>query len=74
MFMSEMYVLSIYILQSFYSIAINNGKVHGRFSGGGNPVNLESKDLFNDGEVHNIAVKKTDRRYVDFPILYTDKE
>ena len=49
-------------LQKYYSLAIVDGKVEGRFSGGRRAVILTSKDTYNDGQVHNVAIRKVDRR------------
>ncbi|KAL4235534.1 Laminin subunit alpha-2 [Mactra antiquata] len=52
----------------FYSLALIDGHVEGWFSGGSTPKKIKSDDTFNDGKLHNIAVKKTNRRlelYVD---------
>ncbi|XP_053394147.1 laminin subunit alpha-2-like isoform X2 [Mercenaria mercenaria] len=52
----------------FYYLSLTGGRVEGRFSGGGSTVIVKSDKTYNDGKLHNIAVKKTDRRielYVD---------
>ena len=63
-------VLTFFHSQSFYSLSLVNGRVEGWFSGissqdvpsGDPPVMLTSTQTYNDGYVHNIAVKKTNRR------------
>ncbi|XP_052775570.1 laminin subunit alpha-2-like [Mya arenaria] len=62
---------------SFYSLALKGGLVIGQFNGGGNnPLMLSSTERYNDGKVHNVAVRKTDRKlelYVDDTMVATDR-
>jgi hypothetical protein len=50
------------MFQQYYYLTITEGHVEGRFSGGGTPVIVKSDNTYNDGKLHNIAVKKTDRK------------
>ncbi|KAH3697066.1 hypothetical protein DPMN_084551 [Dreissena polymorpha] len=59
---------------SYYSLALKDGLVYGKFSGGRNPISINSKERYNDGKVHNVAVRKLDRKieiYVDDKVVAT---
>ncbi|XP_048757989.2 laminin subunit alpha-2-like isoform X2 [Ostrea edulis] len=54
--------------RNFYSIVLSNGKVEGRFSTNSLPKKITTSKLFNDGQLHNVAIQKVGNRitvYVD---------
>ncbi|XP_060085671.1 laminin subunit alpha-2-like [Ylistrum balloti] len=54
--------------KNFYSLALVDGHIEGRFSGTFLPVTLTSNKTYNDGRLHNVAVRKMKRvmeLYVD---------
>ncbi|XP_033738423.1 laminin subunit alpha-2-like isoform X2 [Pecten maximus] len=60
--------------ENFYSLALVDGRIEGRFSGTFLPVTLTSNKRFNDGRLHNVAVRKFKREielYVDDVLVGT---
>jgi hypothetical protein len=47
--------------QNYYTLALDDGKMEGRFSGNSRPKIIKSNRIYNDGRTHTVGVLKRDR-------------
>lgn len=57
----KVYVCLVSLFQNYYTLALTDGKIEGRFSGNSIPQIITSLGTYNDGRTHTVGVLKKNR-------------